>query len=262
MQKEQAMLWDASVLDGYTIEAIDGRIGSVSDFLFEDTSWINRWLVVDTGHWLSDRKVLLPVSVLGKPDPSLSQFPIKLTMQQVKDSPDIDTDRPVSRQHEIHIYSHYGRDPYWGSTFFPTGGGLAVPFIKTLPRSGSMPPGVAAEHSQHAEGDPHLRSAEAVTGFDVHATDGQIGHVADFLVDDADWSIRYIMIDTTTWWSGSRVLIAPRAIRGIDRPNRLVHLNVDRQKVKNSPPYDPSKTVDGAYDESFLWYYGIKWTKA
>ena len=88
------MLWDASALDGYAIEASDGRIGSVSDFLFEDTSWIVRWLVVDTGNWLSGRKVLLPLSVLGKPDPSLRQFPIKLTMQQVKDSPDIDTDRP------------------------------------------------------------------------------------------------------------------------------------------------------------------------
>ena len=94
------MLWDASALDGYAIEASDGRIGSVSDFLFEDTSWKVRWLVVDTGGWLSGRKVLLPLSALEKPDPSLRQFPVKLTMQQVKDSPDIDTDRPVSRQHE------------------------------------------------------------------------------------------------------------------------------------------------------------------
>ena len=122
------MLWDASALDGYAIEANDGRIGSASDFLFEDISWIVRWLVVDTGNWLSARKVLLPLSALGKPDPSLRQFPIKLTIQQVKDSPDIDTDRPVSRQHESHIYNHYGWDPYWGSTSFPMGGGMAMPF--------------------------------------------------------------------------------------------------------------------------------------
>jgi hypothetical protein len=99
------MLWDASALDGYAIEASDGRIGSVSDFLFEDTSWIVRWLVADTGNWLSDRKVLLPLSALGKPDPSLRQFPVELTMQQVKDSPDFDTDRPVSRQHETFVIS-------------------------------------------------------------------------------------------------------------------------------------------------------------
>ena len=56
------MLWDASAINGYAIEASDGRLGTVSDFLFEDVSWINRWLVVDTGNWLSGREVLLPPS--------------------------------------------------------------------------------------------------------------------------------------------------------------------------------------------------------
>jgi hypothetical protein len=255
------MLWDASALDGYAIEASNGRIGSVGDFLFRDTTWIVRWLVVDTGNWLSGRKVLLPLSALGRPDPSLRQFPIKLTMQQVKDSPDIDTDRPVSRQHETHIYRHYGWDPYWGRTFFPMGGGVAMPFTETLPRSGSVPLGAFSDHSRQAEGDPHLRSAEAVTGLQVHATDGEIGHVEDFLLDDADWSIRYIKVDTKNWWPGNRVLISPRSIRSIDGPSRLVHLDVGRQKVKNSPPYDPSRTVDGAYDETFLTYYGIRWVQ-
>ena len=142
------MLWDASALDGYAIEASDGRIGSVSDFLFEDTSWKVRWLVVDTGGWLSGRKVLLPLSALGKPDPSLRQFPVKLTMQQVKDSPDIDTDRPVSRQHETHIYGHYGWNPYWDSDLLPIGGGIALPFIEALPQSGSVPLDTIGEDAQ------------------------------------------------------------------------------------------------------------------
>ena len=142
------MLWDASALDGYAIEASDGRIGSVSDFLFEDTSWKVRWLVVDTGGWLSGRKVLLPLSALGKLDPSLRQFPVKLTMQQVKDSPDIDTDRPVSRQHETHIYGHYGWNPYWDSDLLPTGGGIALPFIEALPQSGSVPLNTISEDAQ------------------------------------------------------------------------------------------------------------------
>jgi hypothetical protein len=88
------------------------------------------------------------------------------------------------------------------------------------------------------------------------------GHVVDFLVDDADWSIRYIKVDTKEWWSGISVLMPPRSVRKIDLPNRLVHLDVDRQEVLNSSPYDPSKTADGAYDESFLTYYGIRWVEA
>jgi hypothetical protein len=258
--KEQAMLWDASALDGYAIEANDGRIGSVSDFLFEDTRWKVRWLVVDTGGWLSGRKVLLPLSALGKPEPSLKQFPVKLTMQQVKDSPDIDTDRPVSRRHEAHIYGHYGWNPYWNSDLLPTGGGIVLPFIETLPQSGSVSPNTISEDAQQR--DPHLRSVNAVIGFHVHATDGEIGHVEDFLIDDADWGIRYLKIDTKNWWPGSRVLMPPSSVRSIDRPNRLVHLDVDRQQVKDSPRYDPSKTVDGAYDDAFLWYCGIRWTEA
>jgi len=256
------MLWDASALDGYAIEASDGRIGHVSDFLFEDDSWIIRWLVVDTGNWLFDRKVLLPVSALGEPDPSLRQFPVELTMQQVKDSPDIDSDRPVSRQHETHLYRHYGWAPYWGGTFFSVGGGTAMPVVEAVPQSRSLQFDAAGEAIQQAEGDPHLRSAEVVTGFRVHATDGEIGHVVDFIVDDADWAIRYIKVDTNNWWPGTSVLMPPRSVREIDRPRRLVHLDVNRQEVLNSPPYDPSKTVDGAYDESFLTYYGIRWTAA
>jgi hypothetical protein len=256
------MLWDASALDGYAIEASDGRIGSVSDFLFDDTNWIVRWLVVDTASWLSGRKVLLPVSALGRPDPGLRQFPIKLTMQQVEDSPDIDADRPVSRQHETHVYEYYGWSPYWDSGLLPIGGGMAMPVIDTLPRPEPMPLGMAGNDTQHAEGDPHLRSARAVTGFHVHATDGEIGHIVDFLVDDAAWSIRYIKVNTKEWWPGISVLMPPRSVSNIDRPNRKVHLDVDRQEVLNSPPYDPSQTVDGAYDETFLTYYGIKWVEA
>jgi hypothetical protein len=86
------MLWDASAINGYAIEASDGRLGTVSDLLFKDIGWVIRWLVVDTGNWLSGRKVLLPLSALGR----LRQFPVKLTMQQVKDSPDVDTDQPVA----------------------------------------------------------------------------------------------------------------------------------------------------------------------
>ena len=95
-------------------------------------------------------------------------------------------------------------------------------------------------------------------GFHVHAIDGEIGHVEDFLIDDADWGIRYLKIDTKNWWPGSRVLMPPSSVRSIDRPNRLVHLDVDRQQVKDSPRYDASKMVDGAYDEVFLWYYRTK----
>jgi hypothetical protein len=192
------MLWDASAINGYAIEASDGRLGTVSDLLFEDVSWVIRWLVVDTGNWLSGRKVLLPLSTLGQPDPALRHFPIKLTMQQVKDSPDVNTDQPVSRQIEAHVYNYYGWQPYWGSSFFPNV--MATPFVAPLHLSEATPRDPGSVDAQRNEGDPHLRSIAAVTGYHIHATDGEIGHAEDFLVDDAGWGIRYVAVDTKNWW--------------------------------------------------------------
>ena len=232
------MLWDASAINGYAIEASDGRLGTVSDLLFEDVGWVIRWLVVDTGNWLPGRKVLLPLSALGHPDRALRHFPVKLTMQQVKDSPDVDTDQPVSRQIEAHVYNSYGWDPYWGGGYFPmrkrngdTGRGTHLSAINPLPGRADPQPN---------KGDPHLRSIATITGYHIHASDGEIGHVEDFLVDDAGWNIRYIKVDTRNWWPGERVLISPYSVREIDWSGRLVHINVNRQKVKDAPPYDPS----------------------
>jgi hypothetical protein len=256
------MLWDASAIDGYAIEAIDGRLGTVRDLLFEDVGWVIRWLVVDTGNWLPGRKVLLPLSALGQPDQALRHFPVKLTMQQVKDSPDVDTDQPVSRQVEAHVYDHYGWDPYWGGNFFPMNNAMAMPLVAPLHLPGSKPRDQGSADAQRNEGDPHLRSIEAITGYHIHAIDGEIGHVEDFLLEDTGWSIRYITVDTRNWWPGERVLISPRSVREIDWAGRLLHLNVNRQKVKDGPPYNPTVTVDGAYDEAFLTYYGISWVAA
>jgi hypothetical protein len=254
------MLWDASAINGYAIKASDGQVGTVKDLLFEDVSWVIRWLVVDTGNWLSGRKVLLPLSTLGQPDPALRHFPVKLTMQQVKDSPDIDTDRPVSRQMEARVYRHYGWDPHWNGSCEPMDSVTTTPFVAPFGLSKSRNPG-RADAWPDSE-DPHLRSIAAVTGYHVHAIDGGIGHIEDFLVDDAGWRIRYVVVDTKDWWPGTKVLISPRSVRAIDWSGRSIHLDVDRQKVKSGPPYDPSVTVDGAYDEAFLTYYGIRWVAA
>ena len=133
------MLWDASAINGYAIEASDGRLGTVSDLLFEDVGWVVRWLVVDTGKWLPGRKVLLPLSTLGHPDRALRHFPVKLTMQQVKDSPDVDTDRPVSRQIEAQVHDYFGWDSYWGGSFLPMSNAIATQFLTPFYEGRSLP---------------------------------------------------------------------------------------------------------------------------
>jgi sporulation protein YlmC with PRC-barrel domain len=249
------MLRNSSEIIGYTIGASDGRLGKVTDFLFEDDTSLVRWLVIDTGPWLSGRKVLLPPSVLGQFSGIGDQFSVRLTMQQVKDSPGVDTDLPVSRQSETDTYDYYGWNPYWsrgpylGGFTWGTGGMSPVPYGEPLGRAAEE----AAE--DEADNDPHLRSIKAVTGYHIHASDGEVGHVADFLVKDADWSIRYLVVDTRNWWPGKKILISPRSIKAIDRTKRLIDLNVTRQRVKDSPAYDASIVVDREYENHFNNYY-------
>jgi sporulation protein YlmC with PRC-barrel domain len=250
------MLWNASVINGYAIVASDGHLGTVSDFLFDDASWMVRWLVVDTGNWLSGRKVLLPPVALGHPDASGRKFSVRLTRQQVKDSPDIDGDRPVSRQMETHVYDYYGWNPYWDTGLYMGGYGYMGGVIADSPSLGSRRRRENHPPPQRDDGDPHLRSAGAVTGYHIHASDGEIGHVEDFLLDDTDWSIHYLVVDTKNWWPGKKVLISPRSAGEIDWSNRLVNLKVDRQRVKDSPAYDQSVTVDRDYEKQFHAYYG------
>jgi hypothetical protein len=200
--------------------------------------------------------------VLGLLDAKGQEVSVKLTKQQVKESPEIDTDRPVSRQMETNVYDYYGWSPYWGSGFYMGGYGY-------MPSSGAASPYLGARRrdeeiaeAQASRDDAHLRSVETVTGYHIHASDGEIGHVEDFLVDDADWSIHYLIVDTRNWWPGKNVLISPRSAREIDWTDKLVNLDVDRQRVKDGPAYDPSITVDRAYDEKLLTYYGIKFVAA
>ena len=248
------MLRNASVIRGYRIAATDGDIGTVSDFLFDDGTWSVRWLVVDTGNWLGGRKVLLPPLVLGDIDTATQEFAVSLTKQRVKDSPGIDTDRPVSRQMEKDVYHYYGWYPYWGGSYMAgygyMGGAMASPYWGYGPREAEI------TEARRRNDDPHLRSIKEVTGYHIEATDGGIGHVEDFLLNDSDWSIHYLVVDTKNWWPGKKVLISPRSAEKVNWKDRLVNLNVDRQRVKDSPTYDASTTVDRAYEKQFHSYYG------
>ena len=254
------MLWNASKINGYSLAARDGKIGSIVDLLFDDASWHVRWAVVETGTWLSGRKVLLPTSVLGNRDATEGEFAVDLTMQQMKDSPDIDTERPVSRQMETHVYDHYGWTPYWGNGALLGGigamGGYGYGGGAASQTSDSRREEQDEVNAQGEHDDPHLRSVEAVTGYHIHASDGDIGHIEDFLVEDADWGIHYLVVDTKNWWPGKRVLISPRSVQSIEGNDKSVNINVGRDAVKASPAYDVSTIVDPDYENHFNNYYG------
>ncbi len=241
------MLRSINHLETFVLGATDGEIGRVHSFIFDSRDWTVRYLVVDTGRWLPGRKVLIPPQVLGRPDAQARLFRVDLTTEQVRNSPLVDPDVPISRQREIELHRHYGWTPYWS----PAHGLAVAPEYSTTATAeqGTGAPVEAAEES-------NLRSTRQVRGYRIHATDGPLGHVEDFIVSDKNWVIRYLVVDTRTWRVGQSVLIAPEWVRDIDWEKREVWVEVDKQTIAESPPYDPSAPVNREYEVQMYDYYG------
>jgi sporulation protein YlmC with PRC-barrel domain len=236
------MLRNVKDLRGYGIRASDGVIGKVDDFYFDDETWAIRYLVVDTGTWLSGRKVLISPIALGHAGWMGRQLPVALTRAQVERSPDIDTKKPVSRQHEAQYFGYYGYPYFWG------GAGLwgMGAYPGSLTAQGRIEEDLKA-HASHAtppRDDCHLRSTNAVIGYHIKATDGDIGHLEDLLVDDHTWAISHLIVNTSNWWGGQRVLIPPHSIKDVSWPEATVSVGLSRQAVKDAPAYTSAAQVD------------------
>ena len=249
------MLWSAEGLRGYSIRATDDTLGRVKDIYFDDASWRVRYLVADTARWLFGRTVLIATSALGQPDPAAREFPVALTREQVKNSPGIDADKPVSRQYETELHAYYGWAPYWAAGGAALGPGLvAAPGLAAAPLIADPPAGRRPDEDR-PRGDPHLRSEHEVRGYAIGASDGDIGHVADMLIEDASWTVRYLVVDTSNWLPRKHVLIAPHWVQDIVWTDRRVFVDLTRRQVEDSPEYDPSMTVDRAYEERLYSHY-------
>jgi uncharacterized protein YrrD len=251
-------------LEDCTIGATDGDIGKVEDFYFDDHAWVVRYLVVETGSWLSSRKVLIsPISV-RKHDWASHTLPVAITRAQVASSPDIDTDRPVSRQHEERLLDFYGYSAYWGG--YGLWGGAMIPMAMHpgyvgLPgdaaqQEAAVEENVRAEQARHRDDDPNLRSCKSVIGYHLEASDGEVGHVDGLLLDEDTWAIRYLIVNTSNWWGGHQVLIAPQWIEGVHWAERTVTVAMTRDAVKAAPPYDPSTDLDRQGEDGLYTHYG------
>jgi hypothetical protein len=247
------MIRNVKDLRGYVIRATDGVIGRVDDFYFDDEDWSIRYLVVDTGRWLSGRKVLISPIAIGSPDWMLQELPVSLTKTQVKRSPDIDTRKPVSRQHEAEYSRYYGYPHYWGGAGFWGMG--AYPGDPTAGDTIKEELRAAAAHAPRLADDSHLRSTNVVIGYQVHATDGDIGRIDDLLVDDHTWAIRYLIVDTNRWWTGRRVLIVPRWIDDVSWSTATVSVDLARHAIKGAPPYDSEAQLDRQREQALHDHY-------
>jgi len=246
------MLNKATTLKGYQLDSLDGEFGEVKEFYFDDHHWTIRYLVANTGNWLTGRQVLISPYALVAAIKAEEHIAVNLTKKQIEDSPSLSSDKPVSRQFEESYYGYYDWPMYWSGPF------MWGPY-----------PYISRDREQRrnsAQGekawDPHLRSTDAVQGHNIQALDGEIGHVEDFIIDDETWAIRYLIVGTRNWWPGKKVLISTQWIERVSWNESKVFVNLSRDAIKNSPEYTPESLITRDYETDLFGHYKLEgyWT--
>jgi uncharacterized protein YrrD len=231
-----------------TLHATDGEVGQVQELYFEDRHWIVRYLVVRTGGWLLGRDVLVVPRAVRAIDEAAQAMHLTLTKKQIEEAPPIDRAKPISRQYEETYYKHFNWAPYWQPG--PGGLGGTVPFP-------AIPPAEVIPQLVEDKPEPFgLRSSNEVTGYRLHATDGDIGHVEDLVIDDQEWLVRYVEVDTRNWLPGKKVLVGTARIDRISWADSSVAVSLPRNAIESAPAYDAANLITPAYELELFKHYG------
>jgi uncharacterized protein YrrD len=239
------MLNKAKTLKGYKLDSLDGEIGKVKEFYFDDQHWAIRYLVADTGNWLTGRLVLISPYALVAVSKEEQHITIDLTKKQIEDSPSLNSDKPVSRQFEEAYYRYYGYPLYWTGSY----SWGSYPYIERDREKWNK------SNQGGKAWDTHLRSTNAVIDNKIQATNGKIGHVEDFIVDDETWAIRYLVVDTRKWWLGKKVLISTKWITRVSWYESKVFVNLTRETIKQSPEYTEEALLTREYETRLHQHY-------
>ncbi len=231
------------------VEATDGRIGRSRDAYFDDDRWVIRYLVLDTGHWLPGRKVLISPQSLRIQDPDQDILHVQLSKEKIEQSPPIDSEQPVSRRHQRDLAGHYLWTPYWDPVILGGGGYVAGPMTPEKEQSNQ-------DKVRRARRDSHLRSADEVRGYHIHAQDGRIGHVEDFIVQTDEWVIRYLLVDTRNFLGGRKVLVSPAWATSVDWAQAEVHIEMSKEEIASSPAWQGARTPDRSQEKQLHDHYG------
>ncbi len=236
------MLRNLSGLKGDTIKTAEGEVGKVRDVYFDDSDWVVRYFVVSAEPWLGRQQVLLSPEAVSETDTHAHSLKANLSMEEIRNSPSVSEELPVSRQAQRKLAEHYGWAVHWNPHGTPTMAGF-----KHAEKHAAAPGGNS--------GNSAVRSAKEVTGYGIMAIDGSIGHVEDFIFDES-WNIRYVAVDTRNWLPRRKVLIAPHWIELVSWAERIVCVELSQKTIRQSPEYDPTAPINREYETKLYDYYG------
>jgi len=250
------MLRSLKNLETYGVSATDGAIGSVANFLFDDKSWVVRYLVVETGSFFDRRRVLIsPISFL-EVDWAARRFLVSLSVDKVKNSPSVDVDKPVSRQHEQDYYRYYGYPFYWGYAGL-WGEGIYPGSLATVEATKLDP-------TPSRWADVHLRSVNELVEYEVHGSDAAVGRVEDFIVDDESYAIRYLVVNISQSWLPKSVLVSPDWATSVSWEDSKISVDISRQAILDSPIWDAHAPIYREYETQLHDHYGrpVYWARS
>lgn len=232
---------------GSTVRGMDGDIGKIVDLYFDDENWTVRYLVVDVGNWVPGNHVLISPMSITRTDWERQRVELSIDRERVQKSPAADLVKPVSRQYESEYHRYYGWPYYWegtgvwGAEATPLGLGSSIPTSGTAPVERDVRRTVSTRTGAGVE-ESHIRSAREVAGYHIKATDHEVGHIDDYLVDADSWTIDSIVIDTSNWPGGKAVVLARQRIGRVDWSTKQIFVNASSQEVRNSPEFSESYT--------------------
>jgi len=226
------MLRTLDNLLGYRLAASDGEIGRIRDFFFEDMTWKLRYLIAETGHWLKSRRVLVSPSALGAINSGKREFQVGLTREQVRNSPDIDTDKPVSRQQERAVVAHYG---------WPIPDGILATDLK------EETPG---------NGDPHLRSFLEISTYRLEHAGAKLGTAEDFVLDDENWILRSLIVGFGGWTGSVQAAIPVAQVHSISWADRIISTSMTKEDLDKLSLFDSSAPVNRVEKLIYFDYCG------
>lgn len=251
------MLYRAEDILNQKVEATDGVVGIVKDLYFDDLSWTLRYLVVDTGGWLTGRNILIGAESLVEYSEERAVVVTRLSQMQIENSPAADSGQPISRLSEIQLSQYYGWSPYWSAPpgLFPWSKTYSFPRDSSAPNGGPASSQFETEFEMQSRAEPNLRSFADLKSYGLHASDGDIGQVEDLLIEPETWRITHLITDTRLWWPGGLVVIDRALIDRINWTERQIVVSLTRDEVKNSPAYDKNYLLNEHYQTELSVYY-------
>lgn len=240
-------------LKKFDICTLDKKMAPVLDLVFDDDSFVIRYLVTRGGAWLAKEKTLLSPFLTRNVDIGKRRINLNETYEKLESFPRVEDHQTVSREMEQKYADHAFTPYYWyGGLIW---GAYASPYDTDSAKNSTGD--IKNTNTELREMDKnHLRSVNEITGYGVIAKDGEVGDISDVVVDEHDWSVRYFVVNTGSWLLGRQFLVSPEWIDSVDWASSNITFDVTKDKIKESPEYKPSEAINRAYEVRLFDYYG------